>query len=104
MAWTWLLAAIVFEVAATLCLSASDGLRKKRWLAPVALGYAAAFLLLSLSLREGMPVAVGYGIWTAVGISAVAILARVIWKDPLTRRMLVGIALIVVGVALVRLG
>lgn len=51
-----------------------------------------------------MPVSVAYGIWTAVGIVAIATLARVIWKDPLTGRMLLGTALIIAGVLLVELG
>ncbi|MBW8482716.1 DMT family transporter [Actinomadura parmotrematis] len=104
MSWLWLLAAIASEITGTLGLRASEGLRRRRWLAPVAAGYLAAFAFLSLALRAGMSVAVAYGVWTAVGIAAVALLARVIWRDPLTRRMLLGIAVIAAGVLLVELG
>jgi small multidrug resistance pump len=51
-----------------------------------------------------MPVGVAYGIWTAIGVCLVALLTRVIWSDPLTRRMIVGIAVIAVGVLLVEAG
>lgn len=101
MSWVWLVSAILMEVAATLCLRASDGYRKKRWLVPVAVGYTAAFTCLSFTLGEGMPVGVAYGIWTALGVVLVALLARAIWKDPLTKRMLLGITLIVIGVLLI---
>jgi len=99
----WLAAAIIFEVSGTLSLRASDGLRKKLWLIPVAIGYILAFTSLSFSLREGMPVAVAYGVWVSIGIVCIAVLARFIWKDPLTRRMMFGIGFIVAGVLLLRL-
>lgn len=104
MSWVWLFVAIAFEVSGTLSLRASDGFRRPLWLIAVAVGYALSFTALSLSMREGMPVAVAYGVWTAVGIVAIAVLAKFIWHDPLTRRMLVGIGLIIAGVLLVRLG
>jgi len=102
--WFWLYVAIASEVAATLCLCASDGLRKKLWIVPVLTGYVAAFVFLSLALHAGMPVAVAYGVWTAIGVVLVALLARGIWKDPLTWRMACGIGLIVAGVVLIELG
>lgn len=104
MSWVWLGIAIAFEVTGTLSLRASNGFRKPLWLIPVAVGFTLSFIALSFSMREGMPVAVSYGVWTAVGIVAIAVLARFIWNDPLTRRMLWGIALIIAGVLLVRLG
>lgn len=103
MSWVWLFVAIAFEVTGTLSLRQSDGLRRRVWLIPVAIGYALSFTALSLAMHEGMPVAVAYGVWTAIGIVSIAVLARVIWKDPLTRRMLFGFAFIIAGVLLVRL-
>ena len=104
MSWAWLAMSIGCEVAATLSLRASDGLRRRLWLIPVALGYTVAFFFLGLTLEAGMPVSVAYGLWSAIGIVLVAVLARTIWKEPLTRRMLLGIGLIIVGVVLVELG
>ncbi|KAM9863807.1 multidrug efflux SMR transporter [Leucobacter sp. BZR 635] len=100
----WLVFSILSEVAATLSLRASNGFRKKLWLIPVVAGYGLAFTFLGLALAAGMPVAVAYGIWTAVGIALIAVFARVVWKDPLTRRMILGIVLIIAGVVLVELG
>ncbi len=103
MSWVWLMIAIGFEVTGTLSLRASDGLRKRWWLVPVALSYIVAFTCLGLTLRAGMPVGVAYGLWTAIGIVVIALAARVIWHEPLTRRMLLGIALIISGVLLIEL-
>ncbi|HLU30282.1 MAG TPA: multidrug efflux SMR transporter [Acidimicrobiia bacterium] len=104
MSWVWLMAAIASEIAATLSLRASDGLRRRSWLVPVILGYAAAFGFLALTLEAGMKLGVAYGIWSALGIALVAILARLIWREPLTNRMIVGIVVIAAGVALVEVG
>lgn len=67
-------------------------------------GYLLAFIFLAMTLNAGTPVGVAYGLWTAIGIAAVALLARGIWRDPLTPRMIAGIAVIIVGVFLVEIG
>lgn len=104
MNWVWLLAAIGTELGATLSLRASDGLRRRLWIIPIVAGYILAFVFLAFALAAGMGIGVAYGIWAATGIALVALLARVIWKDPLTKRMIAGIAVIAVGVLLVEIG
>ncbi|MGV0836507.1 DMT family transporter [Mycolicibacterium thermoresistibile] len=96
--WWALAGAIVLEVAATLSLRASEGFRKKAWIVPVVVGYLASFSLLWWTLALGMPVGIAYGIWTACGVALVALFARWLFAEPLTRMMLLGIALIVAGV------
>lgn len=99
-----LVGAILSEVSATLSLRASDGLRKKIWIIPIAAGYLIAFGFLSLVLARGMALGVAYGIWAASGIALTAVLARIIFKEALTRTMIIGIALIAAGVLVVELG
>jgi small multidrug resistance pump len=101
--WLLLATAIGIEVAATLALRASDGFRKKVWIAPVVIGYLASFWLLWLTLSLGMPVGIAYGIWTACGVALVAVLARFLFAERLTPMMLAGIALIVAGVLTIEL-
>lgn len=96
--WAALAGAIVLEVAATLGLRASDGFRKKAWLAPVILGYVASFSMLSWSLSLGMPVGIAYGVWSACGVALVAVIARYLFAEPLTWVMAVGIGFIIAGV------
>lgn len=103
-AWLFLTLAIGAEICATLSLRASDGFSRRRWLIPAAAGYAVAFAALHQALAAGIAVGIAYGIWTAAGIALVALLARAIWKDPLTPRMLAGIGIIILGVLLVELG
>lgn len=102
--WFLLAGAIVLEVSATLSLRASDGLTNLAWVAPVALGYVGAFVLLAQVLRLGMPIGVAYAVWAAVGIAVTALAASAIFSEPLTWTMGLGIALIGLGVVLVESG
>lgn len=104
MMWLVLAGAIGMEVLATLSLRASDGFRRRKWIAPVAAGYLVSFYLLWLSLSLGMPVGVAYGIWTACGVALVAVAARFLFRDPLTWRMMAGIGLIIAGVLTIEMG
>jgi len=102
--WLFLGGAILFEVGGTLALRQSDGLRRRVWLAPVVLGYLAAFVLLWLTLDAGMAVGVAYGVWAATGVALTALAGHILFKDPLSSMMLVGIAAIAGGVLLIELG
>jgi small multidrug resistance pump len=101
--WLALAGAIIVEVFATLSLRASDGFRKKAWIAPVVAGYLVCFYLLWVSLSLGMPVGIAYGVWTACGVALVAVIARYLFAEPLTWVMVAGIGLIVAGVLTIEL-
>ena len=103
-AYLSLAGAVLIEVAATLALRHSDGFRRRRWIAPVLGGYAASYAMLYVALRHGMPLGVAYGIWAACGVALTALLARRLFREPLTPLMLLGIALMIAGVMLVELG
>ena len=104
MQWAYLFLAISSEIVGTLSLRASDGFSKQVWLIPVALGYGLSFYFLSQSLKLGMPVGVSYAIWSGIGIISIAILAKLIWNDPLTLLMILGFVLVVIGIVIVELG
>lgn len=103
MTWLALAGAILVEVFSTLGLRASDGFRKRKWIAPVLIGYVTSFALLWLTLSLGMPVGIAYGVWSACGVALVAVLARVLFAEPLTRVMVAGIGLIIAGVLVIEL-
>lgn len=100
--WLFLLGAIIFEVCGTLALRAS--VDAPGWIAVVAVGYLAAFSLLGLTLRAGMPVAVAYGVWGAAGVALVALFGTVLFDEHLSFPALVGIGVIIAGVVLVETG
>jgi small multidrug resistance pump len=96
--WLALAGAIIVEVFATMSLRASDGFRKKVWIAPVIAGYLVSFWLLWVALALGIPVGIAYGVWSACGVALVAVIARLLFSEPLTWVMVLGIGLIVAGV------
>ena len=103
MEWVFLAGAILVEVASTLALRVAAAGRR-RWYAVVVLGYAVSFGLLALALDAGMGIGVAYGVWTAVGVALTAVLSKLLFDEPLTRLMLLGITLIISGVVLLELG
>ncbi len=97
-----LLGAIATEVTGTLSLRASQDHRW--WLAVVVVGYLSSFVLLGAVLRAGMPVGVAYGIWGALGTAITAAAGAVLFGEPFTVPVILGIGLIIGGVLLVELG
>lgn len=101
--WLFLVIAIVTEVFATTSLKlAVSGSRL--WFIGVGSGYATAFSMLSLVLAGGMPIGVAYGIWAAAGVALTALTGTLLFKEPLTWLMCLGISLIVGGVLLLEFG
>src|SRR5690606_28524255 len=92
------------EVAGTLMLRASRGLRDKKWALPLLVAYIVSFAMLAQALAHGMAIGVAYGIWTAFGVALTAILAHILYKDPFTALMGLGIAFIAGGVLMIELG
>jgi len=103
MMWLTLAVGIALEVLSTLGLRASDGFRKRAWIAPVVIGYVASFAFISWTLSLGMPVGIAYGVWSASGVAVVALLGKVLFGEPLTPVMMGGIALIIAGVLTIEL-
>lgn len=102
MAYLFLLGAIIFEVGAVTALRLA--VDNKRWYIGVAVGYLIAFVLLTLTLAEGVPLGIAYGIWAAAGVALTAIISKLLFKEPLTWLMSLGIILIIGGVLLIEVG
>ena len=101
-AWLALGGAVVSEVSATLALR--QALEQPGFYAVVGIGYALAFILLSLTLKAGMPLGVAYGLWGALGVALTALLSMLVFGEPITVLVALGIALIMAGVLLVEVG
>ncbi|WP_299569046.1 SMR family transporter [uncultured Williamsia sp.] len=103
MAYLFLVLAIVSEVLGTLALGAAATGHRAFYIG-VAVGYVVSFLGLVWTLRAGLALGVAYGIWAAAGVALTAVASRFLFSEPLTRRMIAGIVLIVVGVLAIELG
>lgn len=100
--WMLLSGAIIAEVFGTLSLRAA--VEHPGWTAVVVAAYLAAFGLLGLALRTGMPIGVAYGIWGAAGVALVAILGAVVFDEALSAQAIIGIVVIIAGVFIVETG
>ncbi|WP_316668316.1 SMR family transporter [uncultured Propionibacterium sp.] len=100
--WAFLAAAIGLEVTGSLSLKAA--LDAPAFYLPVVVGYVASFLALFMALRGGMGLGVGYGIWGASGVALTAVMSLLVFGEPITPLMALGIVLVMGGVLLVELG
>ncbi len=98
MGYAYLSIAIIAEVIATSALKASEEFTRLVPSILVIAGYGIAFYCLSLVLRT-IPLGIAYAIWCGVGIALIAIVGVVLYKQPLDWPAIIGIALIVAGVA-----
>lgn len=90
-------AAIFFELIATASLKMSEGFTRV-WPSVVTVaGYAAAFYLLSLTLKR-MEVGVVYAIWSGAGTALMALIGYFLFEESLSPLKLASIGLIVLGV------
>lgn len=104
MPWLLLIGAILAEVTATVSLRFSEGFTRLVPSVITAVGYGIAFLLLAQTLKQGMPVGVAYAIWSAVGVSLVAIIGALFLGETLTWVQVAGVLLIIGGVLAIETG
>lgn len=102
MRWLLLIVAVACEVTASLALKAA--LDRPGLYVVVAIGYVASLVLLTKVLQFGVPLGVAYGIWGALGVGATAGLAAVVFGEPFTPLMGLGLAVAIAGVLLVEFG
>lgn len=95
--------AIALEVLGTLALRRSEGFTQLGPSLAVVVFYTLAFVLLAQVLKLGMPVAIAYAIWSAVGIVAIALIGVAFLGEHLSAAQMVGISLVVIGVVTLQL-
>lgn len=100
MQYVLLVLAITAEVIATSALKAAEGFSKPVPTLVVALGYGAAFYLLSIIVQT-MPLGIMYAIWSGAGIVLVAVVGAVWLKQVPDLPAVIGIGLIMAGVIIV---
>ncbi len=100
--YTSLALAIVAEVVATSALQASAGFTRPGPSVLVVLSYGVAFYCLSLTLRT-VPVGVAYALWSGLGIVLITAVGWVLYQQRVDAAALLGMALIMAGVAVIQL-
>jgi small multidrug resistance pump len=101
-AYAALAIAIVAEVIATSALKASDGFSRVWPSTVVVAGYGVAFFFLSITLRT-VPTGIAYAIWSGAGIVLISAIGWIWFRQALDAPAMIGLGLIVAGVAVVNL-
>lgn len=100
--FVFLALAIIAETTGTTALNMSQQFTKPVPSVVTVLAYAAAFYLLSLSLRT-IPIGVAYAVWSGVGIVLIAVIGAVAFKQVPDLPAVIGMVLIIAGVLIINL-
>lgn len=95
--------AVVAEVFGDSMMKLSNGFQRKLPLVGTVLGYGIAFYLIALTL-EHLPLGQVYAAWTGLGIALTAIVGAVVWKEGFNVKKALGLAAIIGGVVVLKLG
>jgi small multidrug resistance pump len=98
--YVYLFIAIVAEVVATSFLKSSDSFTRLWPSVITVVGYAIAFLFLSLTLRT-MPTGIAYAIWSGTGIVLISLVSWWWFGQNLDLPAIAGMGLIIAGVVVV---
>lgn len=71
---------------------------KSPWIVPVYIALIASFWLLVDALKQ-LPAGTAYAVWTGIGAVGVAVIGMIFFREPATLARIGFIALIVVGIA-----
>ena len=102
MAWVYLLAAGFIEIAFATSLKQSEGFTRLPYAIATVITAAASLFLLSQALRS-LPIGSAYAVWTGLGAAGTAIVGVLVLGESGNVIKLGAIALIICGVAGLRL-
>ena len=100
--YLFLVGAIVCEVCGTMLLPVTQNFTKIIPTVFLGVFYLSAFYLLTFVVDK-IPIAIVYGTWSGLGIFTIAILGYIFFKQTLSWQALLGLFLIIVGVAIVNI-
>ena len=102
MAWMFLLLAGLLEVLWAFTMKLSQGFTRVGPSIVTIVAVTVSFALLSISMRT-LPLGTAYTIWTGIGAVGAFVVGVVVLGEPLTTGRAIAAALIVTGLALMKL-
>jgi quaternary ammonium compound-resistance protein SugE len=96
--WLFVLIAGLMETGWAIGLKYSDGFTRLWPSLGTVIGAMASFWMLSLAMKD-LPVGTAYAVWVGIGAVGTAILAVMLFGEPVSPLRVVGILLIVAGIA-----
>ncbi|QWC85469.1 hypothetical protein KLP28_01405 [Nocardioidaceae bacterium] len=100
----WLLVGIVLQCGGLAALRASAGMSRRALAVGAYVGLVGSVLPVSLAIEAGIPLAVAYSLWTGAGIAFAAIGGVGFFGDRLSRRQVLGLALVLLGLIALQTG
>jgi quaternary ammonium compound-resistance protein SugE len=101
MAWVYLFIAGLLEIVWAIGIKYTEGFTRLWPSVGTLAAMGASFFLLATALRT-LPVGTGYAVWTGIGAVGASLLGMLILGEPRDPLRLVGIALIVCGIAMLK--
>ncbi|MEM8824561.1 MAG: multidrug efflux SMR transporter [Pseudomonadota bacterium] len=101
MPWIMLALAGLLEIVWATALKASNGFAHTGYATLTAVAAAGSFWLLGLAMKD-LPLGTAYSVWVGIGAAGAGIFGIIWFGDPATPLRMTGIALILGGVALLR--
>jgi quaternary ammonium compound-resistance protein SugE len=98
MAWALLVLAGLLECAWAIGLKYTDGFSRLWPSVFTVTAMAGSFGSLTIALKS-LPVGTAYAVWTGIGAAGTAILGIILFAEPATSMRLASLALIVLGIA-----
>lgn len=97
LSWVYLYLAISLEVVGTYSIKLSDGFSRPFPSLFVLAFYGVSFWLMSLAVRR-LDLGIAYAVWSGIGIVIVTTIGVFFFKEPLSVRKVLSIAIILIGV------
>ena len=87
---------VLFEVFGDTCMKLSEGFKRKVPIIGIVVGYAVSFYALSHVFAD-LPLGLAYAVWTSAAVALTAV-------EKFNGKKIAGVALIIFGVACLRMG
>ncbi len=102
MMWLVLVCAGFFELAFTVCMKLSNGLKNVKYTILTVLGSCASIGLLSIATKT-LPLGISYAVWTGLGTLLNVLFGIFVFKESRSPKKLVFMGMVLMGVIGLRL-
>ncbi len=102
MMWAVVIGASVFELAFTVFMKLSDGLKNVKYTVLTVISVLCSIGLLSIAVKT-LPLGPAYAVWTGLGTVLNVVFGILVFKESKSKRKLICIAAVLLGVVGLRL-
>lgn len=102
MSWVILICASFFELAFTVCMKMSDGLKNKLYTVLTIVTASLSVILLSLAAKN-LPLGIAYAVWTGLGTVFNVAFGIFVFKESKSAKKLIFTGMVLMGVIGLRL-